>query len=102
MKLSIPRPLLQHRALRDPLVLYSKADCSLCERAARLARRAVRARGVQVVEIGGQRELEDAYVFRVPVLCYRDVVLAEGLIEERDVRRALVIARQLDRNQTSS
>jgi hypothetical protein len=61
-----------------------------------LARQAVRARGVRIVEISGQRELEDAYVFRVPVLCYRDVVLAEGLIEERDMRRALGVARQLD------
>jgi glutaredoxin-like protein DUF836 len=100
MKIGIPRPLLQRRALREPLVLYSKADCSLCERAEQLARRAVRARGVRVVEISGQRELEDAYVFRVPVLCYRNVVLAEGLIEERDMRRALGIARQLDRDRS--
>jgi hypothetical protein len=97
MRLTLPRPLLQRRRLRAPLVLYSKADCSLCERAARRVRQAVHARGVQIVDISGQRELEDEYVFRVPVLCYRNVVLAEGLIEERDVRRALRLARQLDR-----
>jgi hypothetical protein len=57
---------------------------------------------VRVVEISGSQDLEDAYVFRVPVLCYRDVVLAEGLIEEREMRRALGIARQLDRNQPTS
>ena len=84
-------------ALAEPLVLYSRPDCSLCATAARLVRNAVGTRGMRVMDVVGNRALEDAYIFRIPVLCYRDVVLAEGLIDERDVRRALGAAERLDR-----
>lgn len=67
-------------ALDEPLILYSKPDCSLCELAEREATRVFGRDNVKVVDIRGQRALEDEYIFRIPVLTYRGQTLAEGLI----------------------
>lgn len=94
-------PLFRARRPELPFVLYSKPDCGLCATAETELRRAVGPHGARVVNIVGDRELEDAYIFRIPVLTYRDVVLAEGIITAADVGGALGAARALDRRGAS-
>ncbi len=50
-------------------------------------------RQVDVVDIIGDRRLEDAYIFRIPVLVVDGRVLAEGHITMADARAALHAAR---------
>ena len=49
-------------------------------------------RQVDVVDIIGDRQLEDEYVFRIPVLVVDGQVLAEGRITMADARLALQTA----------
>jgi len=78
-------------------VLYSKPDCPLC-REAEHAVALVFGRGrVPVLNILEDRELEDRYVFRIPVLALGEVVLAEGRITVAEVRAARMRARELHR-----
>jgi hypothetical protein len=53
---------------------------------------------VRLVDISGRRDLEDRYVFRVPVLVVREQVLAEGRIAAPDARRAKRRAMQIQRD----
>jgi hypothetical protein len=74
---------------RPPRVtLYSRDNCSLCVEAQRTVTDVFGRDRVDVVDIVGNRKLEDAFVFRVPVLVVGGVVLAEGRITMRDARRA--------------
>jgi hypothetical protein len=54
------------------LILYGTSGCHLCEDAEILLSKAIRAREdkvpVETVDIAGQRELEDRYGVRIPVL----------------------------------
>jgi hypothetical protein len=50
--------------------------------------RAFGAQNVDVVDIIGDRELEDAYIFRIPVLVVDGQVRAEGKITLADARAA--------------
>lgn len=54
-----------------------------------VVRRVFGARQVDVVDIIGDRRLEDAYVFRIPVLVVDGRVLAEGRITLADAQAAL-------------
>ena len=76
---------------RSPAVratLYSKADCPLCREAEQTVRRVFGARLVDVVDINGDRRLEDEFIFRIPVLVVDGRVLAEGQITMADARSA--------------
>ena len=68
--------------------LYSKANCPLCREAEHVVRRAFGARQVDVVDIIGDRRLEDEYIFRIPVLVVDGRVLAEGRITMADATSA--------------
>ena len=68
--------------------LYSKAGCHLCHEAEEVVRRVFGARHVDVVDIIGDRRLEDEYIFRIPVLVVDGQVLAEGQITMADARQA--------------
>lgn len=71
------------------ITLMSRPGCSLCEKAERAAVRVCGERRVRVVNILDDRALEDAYVFRIPVLLVDGVEAADGIVTERDVRRAV-------------
>jgi hypothetical protein len=76
------------------VTLFSKSGCHLCDDAEAQVHRVlgrVESR-LRVVNILEDRDLEDRYVFRIPVLCINGVEVAEGQIIERDVRRALMRA----------
>ena len=78
--------LKRHAPVRA--TLYSKADCHLCREAEEVVRRVFGARQVDVVDIIGDRRLEDEFVFRIPVLVVDGQVLAEGRITMADARLA--------------
>ncbi len=53
---------------------------------------------VRIVDITANPDLEDVYVFRIPVLLFEDRVLAEGVIDRRTAREALGRARAVARS----
>jgi hypothetical protein len=73
------------------ITLYSRPGCHLCENAEVRIRRVLgrAASKLQVVNILEDRELEDRYVFRIPVLSINGIDVAEGEITEDAVRKAL-------------
>ena len=73
------------------VTLYSRPGCHLCEDAEARIRRVLgkEASSLRVVNILEDRELEDQYVFRIPVLRINGVDVAEGEITEAAVRKAL-------------
>ena len=62
------------------IVIYTKPDCSLCERAEGL-----------LDQIGHpyERAWRDDYAERIPVIEVDGAVVAEGRVDERAVRRVL-------------
>jgi hypothetical protein len=79
----------------SPPVLYSKPGCLLCRQAERAVATVFGRAQVPVVNILGDRELEDRYVFRIPVLALGELVLAEGRITIADARAARARVRGL-------
>lgn len=73
--------------------LYSRDGCTLCREAEVHVRRVFGRGSVDVVDIIGDRALEDAYIFRIPVLVVDGRVVAEGRISMADVRAAYASAR---------
>jgi hypothetical protein len=71
------------------VLLLSKPDCGLCREALTSITAEFGVENVTVVNILEDRELEDRYVFRIPVLLRNDTVLAEGRINRAEARRAL-------------
>jgi hypothetical protein len=73
------------------ITLYSRPGCHLCEDAEARIRRVLgrSSSRLRVVNILEDRELEDEYVFRIPVLSINGVDVAEGEITEAVVRKAL-------------
>ncbi len=73
------------------ITLYSRPGCHLCEDAEVRIRRVLgrSSSRLRVVNILEDRELEDEYVFRIPVLSINGVDVAEGEITEAVVRKAL-------------
>lgn len=94
MKLSLFR---RHSSIQA--TLYSKADCELCREAERIVGRVFGARQVDVVDIIGNRRLEDEFIFRIPVLVVDGRVLAEGRITMADARSAHRSARTVRRTE---
>jgi hypothetical protein len=81
--------------------LLSKPNCSLCDEAARELRR-VFGRRIRVIDITLDRELEDVYVFRIPVLLLDETVVAEGRIDRRAAREAQRRTRTIERSRRES
>ena len=74
------------------VIFLTRSGCHLCDQARPLVEQAVRSVGgtVEEVDIDGDDVLTRDYGLRVPVvLGPGDVVLAEGRIEARPLRRAL-------------
>lgn len=72
------------------IVLYTRRGCHLCEAVEDiLPHHAPEAR---IVEIGGDRDLERDYGFRVPVLVVDGRPVAEGRIDEATLIIALAAA----------
>lgn len=86
-KTAMKLPLLR-RETSVRVTLYSKSDCSLCMEAERVVKRVYGSRQVDVVDIIGDRKLEDEFIFRIPVLVVGGRVLAEGQITMADARMA--------------
>ena len=84
------RPRWRQSVGTDPVLLLSRPDCGLCVRALPHVLRAFGHDDVVVVDITRHRELEDRYVFRIPVLLFEGRVLAEGDISADGARVARV------------
>lgn len=83
------RRLFEIRApMTDRATLYVKPECSLCRDAERVVGRVFRGSDVELVDITTNRELEDRFVYRIPVLMVGDELLVEGRITLADARRA--------------
>jgi len=87
------RPLFSRRVPPPRATLYSKEDCPLCEDAERSVRAAFGSARVDVVDISGDRRLEDEFIFRIPVLLVEGRVFAEGQITMADAKAARQAAR---------
>ncbi|HUG15474.1 MAG TPA: glutaredoxin family protein [Thermomicrobiales bacterium] len=81
------------------MTLLSGPDCSLCAEAERVTRAVFGMDRVRIVSITGNRDLEDEYVFRIPVLMSGRVVLAEGRIDREAARLAHAAARRIRREE---
>jgi len=76
----------------NPLRLVVSNGCHLCEEAEPVVRRVARRYGfgVEIVDIDADDELVRLYALRVPVvLDPAGRVVAEGIIEERPLRKAV-------------
>ncbi len=82
------RFLFTRRPANVRATLYSKSDCPLCREAEQVVGRVFGARQLDVVDIIGNRQLEDEYVFRIPVLVVDGQVVAEGRITMEDATSA--------------
>lgn len=73
--------------MSEPLTLYSRDGCHLCEMAEDL----LTAQGVPYtrVEISGDEDLERRYGWDVPVLARGERVLVKGVFSTARVQRAL-------------
>jgi hypothetical protein len=74
------------------LTFLTRSECHLCAAAEPIVRRVATEFGaaVSVVDIDGDPELQGRYATRVPVVLGPvDRVVAEGVIDEDDLRRAL-------------
>lgn len=83
------------RRSRAPIELLSRPGCHLCEQAEAALLREFRSDSVRVLNILEHRALEDAYVFRIPVVRHNEMILAEGPIDRLIARQ---IRCELDRS----
>ena len=74
------------------LVLFSKPGCCLCDDVKPLLETLAAEYGlaVQVNNILDDRRWYDTYRYRIPVVSYRDMVLAEGRVDVAAVRTRLL------------
>lgn len=73
--------------------LLMRPGCHLCNDAERALNAVLGSEKVELVDITQHRELEDLYVFRIPVVLLNDEVMEEGIIgkpEARALRKALI------------
>jgi hypothetical protein len=84
---------------RYAIELIAREGCHLCDDAFSELARVFGGANVTVTEITGRRELEDQFVFRIPVVRCNGVVLAEGVITSSDARalRPTVLSMNSDR-----
>ncbi len=84
------------------VTVLSRPGCPLCQDAEVLARRVFGRQNVEIVDITQDRQLEDEFIFRIPVVCIGGAVVAEGLISESDLRRLTPSRRNLLRRRWRS
>ena len=75
--------------------LLTGPGCPLCDEAESAARAAFRDAALRVVDIAGRRDLEDEFIFRIPVLRFADTVVCEGRITVEDARLAEHLAARI-------
>lgn len=92
--MSLANKLLSFTRRRVPRVqLLTRPGCHLCEEAQAALDAVLGAEKVDLLDITQHPELEELYVFRIPVVLYEGDVMAEGVIgkaEARTLRKALV------------
>lgn len=66
--------------------LLVRSGCHLCDDALRTLMTVFSASSIVVTDISGNSALEDEFVFRIPVVRCRGVVMAEGVISYSDAR----------------
>lgn len=79
---------LFHRRTNVPIQLLSRPGCHLCDEAELAVRREFGTANVRTVSILDDAELEEQYVFRIPVILYQGDPVAEGQIDRHEARRA--------------
>lgn len=79
---------LLHRQRNVAVQLLTRPGCHLCDDAEIAARREFGAANVEKVNILEHAELEEQYVFRIPVILFHGAPVAEGQIDRGEARRA--------------
>lgn len=88
------------RGLRNPgtsyhVQLLGRPGCHLCDDALTALRPVFGGRNIEEIDITTVPELEDLYVFRIPVVLFQDQVVGEGIIDRREASLALDRVRQI-------
>lgn len=73
------------------IMLYSKPDCSLCDKAETLLRKLQRdfKYEIEVVDITRDQVLFERYCFDIPVVVLDSVELFRGRVSEKELRELL-------------
>ena len=99
--MSIVSRLLGQRSTRRKnlkIQLLSRPGCHLCDEALVSLQREFGAANIEVLNITDDKDLEDEYVFRIPVVLFEGSVLTEGVIGPREARLARQRAARLRRD----
>lgn len=93
--MSLPHTIL-HRLLNKresvDVTFLTRPGCHLCEEAEPIILREFGVQNVDVLNILEHPDLEDQYVFRIPVILCDGRVIAEGAFGRREVQRARRLA----------
>lgn len=84
--------------LTPTIELLSRPGCHLCDDALDALAREIRRVRIEVVDITEHAELEDEFVFRIPVVRHEGDVLAEGMIDRQEARK---VKREINRRLAS-
>ncbi len=87
--------LRRARRARVQVELLARDGCHLCEDALRAVESVFGPANVRATDVTLDRQLEDEFVLRIPVLRFGPHVLAEGVITRADARKARQRALQL-------
>lgn len=79
---------LLHRRRNVAVQLLTRPGCHLCDEAEVAARREFGTANVETVNILEHAELEEQYVFRIPVILFDGEPMAEGQIGRAAAHRA--------------
>jgi len=87
--------LTRSSSYQPEIELLSREGCHLCDDAFQALQRHFETDRIRVVDITSSQELEDEFVFRIPVVRFKGDVIAEGIIGAREARQAERRARHL-------
>lgn len=82
-------PRLPFAGKTHRIQLLGRPGCHLCDDARAALQPVFGRNAIEDVDITTVPELEDLYVFRIPVVLFEDQVVSEGIIDRKEARRAL-------------
>ncbi len=92
------RSLIPELRLSRPsynIQLLGRPGCHLCDDALSALRPVFGRDMIEEIDITTAPELEELYVFRIPVVLFQDQVVSEGIIDRKEARLALKRVRQI-------
>lgn len=82
-------PRLPFIGNKHRIQLLGRPGCHLCTDALAALQPVFGRDGIDQIDITTAPELEDLYVFRIPVVLYENQVVSEGIIDRKEARLAL-------------